>query len=51
VVPAATFHPHPNDALRFEPSKGNGIALEVHYVPNVASLSYTPRVRISEEQS
>jgi hypothetical protein len=51
VVPAATFHPHPDDALRFEPSKGKGIALEVHYVPNVASLSYTPRVRIREEHS
>ena len=51
VVPAATFHPHPDDTLRFEPSKGNGIALEVRYVPNIASLSYTPRVRISEEQS
>jgi hypothetical protein len=50
VVPAATFHSHPGDALRFEPSKGHGIALEVHYVPNVVSLSYTPRVRISEEQ-
>jgi hypothetical protein len=50
VVPAATFYPHPGDALRFEPSKGHGIALEVHYVPNVVSLSYTPRVRISEEQ-
>ena len=50
-VPAATFHPHPDDALRFKPSKGKGIALEVHYVPNLVSLSYTPRVRISEEQS
>jgi hypothetical protein len=51
AVPAATFHPHPDNAVRFEPSKGHGIALEVHYVPNVASLSYTPRVRISEERS
>jgi hypothetical protein len=37
--------------VRFAPSKGNGIELEVHYVPNVASLLYTPRVRISEEQT
>jgi hypothetical protein len=51
VMPAATFHPHPVDTPRFEPSKGNGIALEVHYVPNIASLSYAPRVRINEEQS
>jgi PKD domain len=50
LPPVATFFPHRGLAPRFDPSRTKGIALEVHYVPHLASLRFSQRVMTGPEE-
>lgn len=47
VVP--TLHSHPRLPPSFDPARPRGIRLEVHFVPNLAHMHFTPRVLIRRE--
>jgi hypothetical protein len=49
-LPVAMFYPRRDVTPKFASSRTHGIALEIHYVPHLASVRYTPRVRIDQEK-
>lgn len=49
--PTPTFHPKLAEQVKFTQPTSGSIRLEVRFSPNMSSLRYAPRVRITREQS